>query len=145
MSARRRLLVLVGMMTDMANRDAVLHPRRAAAALGVRRGALRRAGQDRSYSRAEIAELRADPPMWLMAAREQRQAQRERERADQQGRAAREAAELELAEGYLRALKDRGDTDGWAAGVLHRAGIHRIDLGDGEVVPVLPPSLKAVR
>jgi len=59
MSARQRLSVLVGMMTAMANRDAALHPRRAAAALGVSRGALRRAGQDRSYSRAEIAELRS--------------------------------------------------------------------------------------
>jgi hypothetical protein len=49
-----------------------------------------------------------------------------------------------LAEAYLRAIKDRGDTDGWAAGMLHAAGIHQIDLGDGDVVPVLPPTLKVV-
>ena len=132
------------MMTAMASRDAVLHPRRAAAALGVSRGALRRAGQDRSYSGAEIADLRADPPEWLIAGREQRKAQRERERIVRQRRAARDAAELELAEAYLRAVKDRGDTDSWAAGVLQAAGIHRMDLGDGDVVPVLPPLLKVV-
>ena len=50
----------------------------------------------------------------------------------------------ELAEAYLRAFKDGGDTDAWAAGVLHRAGVHEIDLGDGVVVPVLPPSLRVV-
>jgi hypothetical protein len=48
----------------------------------------------------------------------------------------------ELAEAYLRAFKDRGDTDAWAAGVLHRAGVHEIDLGGGVVVPVLPPPLR---
>jgi Family of unknown function (DUF5997) len=145
MSARRRLSVLVGMMTVMANRDAVLHPRQAAAALGVSRGALRRAGQDRCYSPAEIADLRADPPRWLIVAREQRKAWWEREQADRERRTARQAGELELADAYRRALKDRGDTDCWAAGVLDSGGIHRIDLGDGEVVPVLPPSLKLVR
>ncbi len=50
----------------------------------------------------------------------------------------------ELAEAYLRAFKDGGDTDAWAAGVLHRAGVHEIDLGDGVVVPVLPPSMRVV-
>ena len=52
--------------------------------------------------------------------------------------------ELKVAEAYLRALTDRGDTDSWAAGVVHSAGIHTVDLGDGEVVPVLPTSLKVV-
>jgi hypothetical protein len=50
----------------------------------------------------------------------------------------------EIAEAMLRAFKDEGDTDAWAAGVLHRASIHEIDLGDGRVVPVLPPTLKAL-
>jgi hypothetical protein len=123
----------------------VLHPRRAAAALGVSRGALWRAGQDRSYSRAEIAVLKASPPDWLVAARQHRQAQRDRERANRERRAAREAGETELAEAYLRAVKDGSDTDARAAGVLHRAGIHEIDLGeDGGVVPVLPPRLRVV-
>ena len=48
----------------------------------------------------------------------------------------------ELAGAYLRAFKDGGDTDAWAAGVLHRAGVHEIDLGDGVVVTVLPPSMR---
>lgn len=50
-------------------------------------------------------------------------------------------AEDEFAEAYLRAYKDGGATDAWAAGVLHRAGVHAIDL-DGEMVPVLPPDLR---
>ena len=72
------------------------------------------------------------------------QAQRERERIVRQRRVARGDAELELAEAYLRAVKDRGNTDGWTAGVLHAAGIHRIDLGDGDVAPVLPLLLNVV-
>lgn len=108
------------------------------------RGALRRAGQDRSYSRAEIAALSPDPPRWLIAAREHREAQRERERVCRERCAAREADEVVVVQAYLRAMKDRGDTDGWAARVLHGAGIHQIGLGDGEVVPVLPPALKVV-
>jgi hypothetical protein len=135
------LSVPAAMMAVMGKRG-VLHPRQSAAALGVSRGALRRAGEDRSYSRAEIAELRADPPGWLVTAREHRRAQRERERIDRPRRVAREAEELELAEAYLRAFKDRGETDSWAASVLHAAGIHRIDLGDGDVVPA---ALKVVR
>jgi hypothetical protein len=51
----------------------------------------------------------------------------------------------ELAEAWLRAWKDQGDTDIWASSVLHRASVHEIDLGDGRVVPVLPPALKALR
>jgi hypothetical protein len=86
MSGRQCLSVLVAMMTAMDNRDAALHPRRAA----------------------------------------------------------READELELAEAYLRAMKDRGDTDGWAAGALHAARIHHIGLGDGVVVPVFAPLLEVV-
>jgi hypothetical protein len=59
-------------------------------------------------------------------------------------RGAREADELELAQAYLRAIKDGGDTDGWAAGVLRAAGFHHIERGDGVVVPVLAPLLKVV-
>jgi hypothetical protein len=81
----------------------------------------------------------------LIIAQERRKAHRERERADAQRRAAREIQELEVAEAYLRAIKDGGDTDAGAAGVLHAAGIHRIDLGKANMVPVLPPALKAVR
>jgi hypothetical protein len=55
----------------------------------------------------------------------------------------RGGASTELAWAYLLAVKDRGDTDGLAAGALHAAGIHRIDLGDGEVVAV-PSALKVV-
>lgn len=50
----------------------------------------------------------------------------------------------EFAAAYLRAFRDGGDTDDWAAGVLHRAGVHEIGLGDGVVVPVLPPSMRVV-
>jgi hypothetical protein len=50
----------------------------------------------------------------------------------------------ELAEAYLQAFKDGGDTDAWAASVLHGVGVHEIDLGDGVVVPVLPPSMRVV-
>ncbi len=39
----------------------------------------------------------------------------------------------ELAEAYLRAFKDGGDTDAWAAGVLHRAGVHEIGLASSRV------------
>lgn len=144
MSGQQRLSVLVAMMTAMGNPDDVLHPRRAAAALRVSWGALRRAGQDRPYSRAEIGEPDACPPGWLIAARERRQAQLEREALGRECRAAREVAELELAEAHLRAIKDRGDTDGWVAGVFHAAGIQQIDLGGGVVVPVRPPLLKVV-
>jgi Family of unknown function (DUF5997) len=142
MSGRPRLSVLGAMMNGMGRRETVLHPRQAAAALGVSRGSLRWAGQDRSYSRAEIAALVADAPEWLIAAREHFRAQREREHLDRQRRAAHEADELQLAQAHLRAIKDRGDTDGWAASVLHAAGVHWIDLGDGEVVPMSAPAFK---
>jgi hypothetical protein len=87
--------------------------------------------------------LSAEPPGWLIAACEHREAQRERDRACRERRAAREADEL-VVEAYLRAMKDCGDTDGWAAGALHSARIHWIDLGDGKVAPVLPPALRVV-
>ena len=54
----------------------------------------------------------------------------------------RYGSQEELAEACLRAFKDGGDTDAWAAAVLHRAGVHEICLGDGVVVPVLPPSVR---
>jgi Family of unknown function (DUF5997) len=131
-------------MADMSDGTAALDPRRAAAALGISRAGLRRAGMDRSYSPAEIAALKAAPPEWLLAARFHRQAQRERERADRERRVRRDAEEMELTEASLRAVKDRGHTDAWAAGVLRRAGIHEIDLGeDGGTVPVLPPLPRA--
>jgi hypothetical protein len=56
----------------------------------------------------------------------------------------RSGSQEELAEAYLRAFKDGGDTDAWAAGVLHQVGVHEIDLGDGAAVPVLPPSMRVV-
>lgn len=49
--------------------------------------------------------------------------------------------ETELAEAYLRAFKDHGDTDLWAASLLHAAGVHTVDTEDGEV-PVLPSVLE---
>ena len=50
----------------------------------------------------------------------------------------------ELAEAWPRAWKDQGGTGTWASSVLHRASVHEIDLGDGRVVPVLPPALEAL-
>jgi hypothetical protein len=143
MSGQPRLSVLAAMMTAMGKRDAVLHPRHAAAALGVSRGALRRAGGERCYGRAEIAELASDPPRWRIAAGAHRNAQRDRQRLDRERRVARQADQLALAEAYLRAIKDHVDT-GWAASALPAAGIHRINLGDGDMVPVLAPQLKVV-
>jgi hypothetical protein len=101
--------------------------------------------RERGINLAEVADLLAAPPEWLVIAQQRRRAHRERERADAQRRAVREAHELDVAEAYLRAVKDGGDTDAWAAGVLHAARIHRIDLGDGDIVPVLAPALKVVR
>lgn len=98
----------------------------------------------RDIASSDVSDLLAAPPHWLIAAQEQRRAQVERELADTQRRAEREAQEAELAEAHLRVIKDRGDTDAWAARVLHDAGIHSIDLGDGTVAPVLPPALKVV-
>ncbi|MHB1535026.1 MAG: hypothetical protein ACYC1D_10575, partial [Acidimicrobiales bacterium] len=54
-------------------------------------------------------------------------------------------SEEELAEAWLRAWKDQGDTDTWASSVLHRGSVHEMDLGDGRVVPVLPLPLTALR
>jgi hypothetical protein len=42
-------------------------------------------------------------------------------------------------------LKDGADTDAWAAGVLHRAGVCEIELGDRTVVPVLPALLSVLK
>ncbi|MBS4728241.1 hypothetical protein MSM1_07720 [Mycobacterium sp. SM1] len=81
----------------------------------------------------------------MVAAQERRRGQIEPERAAAQRRAAREAEEQELAEAYLWAIKGRGDTDAWAAGVLPGAAIHRIDVGDGTVVPIVPAALKVLR
>jgi hypothetical protein len=47
----------------------------------------------------------------------------------------------EIREAYLRAIKDGGDTDLWAARTLHAVGIHTVDTADGEV-PVLPSMLE---
>jgi len=41
--------------------------------------------------------------------------------------------------GVAAGLTDGGDTDAWAAGVLHRAGVQEIELFDRTVVPVLAP------
>ncbi|KUH85502.1 hypothetical protein AU186_22330 [Mycobacterium sp. GA-1999] len=119
--------------------------RRERESIAKRLGVAVRVVKDRGITPGDVCELLAAPPGWLIAAQEQRQVRAARERADAQRRAAREARELELAEAYLRAIKDRGDTDAWAAGVLHDAGIHSIDLGDGTASPVLSQALKVVR
>jgi hypothetical protein len=94
---------------------------------------------------SEVAALLSSPPTWLLEAQARRAAHLQREQAAARRRADRQKAERELADAYVRAVKDRGDTDAWAAGVLHAAGIHRLDLGDGTIVPVLPPQLTVVR
>ncbi len=53
--------------------------------------------------------------------------------------------EDDLEEAWLRVLKDGADTDAWAAGVLHRAGVCEIELGDRTVVPVLPALLSVLK
>ena len=100
---------------------------------------------EREISLGDVDGLRAAPPEWLIIAPRRRTAHREREQADAQRRAVREAREREGSEGYLRAAKDGGDTDAWAAGVLPAARTHRIDLGCGDTVPVLAPALTVVR
>jgi hypothetical protein len=100
--------------------------------------------REREISLGDVDGLLAAPPEWWIIASRRRTAHREREQADAQRRAVGEA-ELEGSEGYLRAAEDGGDTDAWAAGVLPAAGTHRIDLGCGDTVPVLPPALKLVR
>ncbi len=101
--------------------------------------------RQRGLRPSDVGALLAAPPDWLIVAQQRRQAHREQEQADAQRRADRETHEREVAEAYLRAVKDGGDTDAWAASVLHAAGIHRIDLGNGTIVPVSPPALKVVR
>ena len=56
----------------------------------------------------------------------------------------RSDSQEELTEAYLQAVKDGGNTDAWAAGVLDRADVHEVDLGDGVEIPVLPPSARVV-
>ncbi|WP_204080384.1 hypothetical protein [Mycobacterium riyadhense] len=121
------------------------HRRRGRESVARRLGVSVRVVKERHITPGDSAGLCAAAPDWLIVARERRRAQAERERADAQRRAARVAEERELAEAYLRAITDRGDTDAWAAGVLHGAGMHRIDLGDGNVVPIVSPPLRVVR
>jgi hypothetical protein len=56
----------------------------------------------------------------------------------------RSDSQEELTEAYLQAVKDGGNTDAWAAGVLRRANVHEVDLGNGVIIPVLPPSARVV-
>jgi hypothetical protein len=119
--------------------------RRADQSTASRLGIPVRVVRQRGIGPDDVEELLASSPAWLITACQRCQGQREREWADAQRRAAREAGEREVAEACLRAIKDRGDTDAWAAGVLHAAGIHQIDFEDGTSVPVLLSSLKVVR
>ncbi len=51
----------------------------------------------------------------------------------------------ELTEAYLQAVKSGGATPvPGRRGVLHRADVHEVDLGNGVVIPVLPPSARVV-
>lgn len=116
--------------------------KRAAALLGVTSTALRQHGW-KTASPARVQAALADPPGWLSIERERRNVQVDRDRSDAERRAATESRQAEIDAAYWRALKDGGDTDAWAAGVLHRAGIHTIE-SDGQSLPVLPPMLRVV-
>lgn len=119
---------------DKAERLSATH--RTAQKLGIQV----RAVKERNIQSADVA----DPPEWLPIERERRTAQIDRDRSDAEQRAAKESMQAEILDAYWRALKDGGDTDTWAAGVLHRAGIHTVEQ-DGQSLPVLPPTLMVVR
>ncbi len=96
--------------------------------LGVSEGLVRSHG----VGAQEVAGLLTDPPAWLVS-------ERDRRAAHPAGEVAAQQRQDEIDEAYVRAVKDTGDTDSWAAGVLQTAGIHRIIGRDGVEVPVLPP------
>lgn len=70
-------------------------------------------------------------------AQQRRQTHREREQADAQWRAALSGAGLDVAERHLLAMRERGDTEGWAAGMMYAAGIRCVELGVGIGMSVL--------
>lgn len=120
----------------------------AALRLGVASSMLRQQGW-KTASEARIGAVESDCPDWLIVGRQRLankrdRAERARQRREQgqDGAATRsrrahlEQRDLEIADAYLRAVKDRGDTDSWAAGVLHLAGIHTVEY-DGVEYPVL--------
>lgn len=110
---------------------------RIAARLGIRQ----RAVAEHNLAAVDVEGLLAAPPPWLVDERQRRAAHLAREAAD---RKRRDERELELADALLRAYKDGGDTDSWAAAALHNAGIHTIVDADGDTAPVLPPALRLV-
>lgn len=57
---------------------------------------------------------------------------------------AAEKRDMEFAEAWLRAFKDDGNTDAWAARVLHSNGVHELIGNSGRMVPVLPAALGLV-
>lgn len=127
---------MMGALTPGDGGRPAVHPRVAARALGISRMGLRRSGMDRTFTRDELAELTAEPPDWL---KQERNAAARVERAEAaacERRRQREQRELEFADAWVRAFKDRGDTDAWAARVLHDAGVHEIEIEPGVTVPV---------
>lgn len=119
----------------------IMHQRNTTAQrLGVQVRAVKAYGVDPS----DVEAILADPPDWLVTERKRKRTQVERAKADAERRDAADARQAEIDDAYLRAYKDGGDTDGWAAGVLHAAGIHTIVDQDGREVPVLPPALRTV-
>ncbi|MEP9384569.1 hypothetical protein [Nocardioides sp. KR10-350] len=109
--------------------------------LGIRRTMLRaaieRGDLPKKKDKAFIQSLEASPPAWLVRDRKATARLREkrkvrRDATEQKRRAAFErqyGREIEIADAYLRAIKDNGDTDAWAAQALRDAGITH--LADG--------------
>ena len=56
----------------------------------------------------------------------------------------RSDSQEELTGAYLQAVKDGATPMPGRWGVLHRADVHEVDLGNGVVIPVLPPSARVV-
>jgi hypothetical protein len=54
----------------------------------------------------------------------------------------RSDSQEELTEAYLQAVKDGATPMPGRRGVFHRADVHEVDLGNGVVIPVLPPSAR---
>ena len=82
--------------------------------LGISIGAVR----DREVEPGQVAALLQDPPLWLLQERK-----RWRRHLLDQERLTAKPSETEVAEAWMRALKDGGDTDKWAADTLRFAGI----------------------
>jgi hypothetical protein len=56
----------------------------------------------------------------------------------------RALAPHKLTEAYLEAVKGGATPMPGRRGVFHRADVHDVDLGNGVVIPVLPPSARVV-